>query len=395
VAAFLGWTLDAFDFFLLVFVLKDIAQAFGTDITAVSILILLTLGMRPLGALIFGRFADRYGRRPTLMIDVLLYSVLGFASGFAPSLAVLLVLRALFGIAMGGEWGVGASLTMESIPARARGTVSGLLQAGYPTGYLLAALAYATLYPHIGWRGMLMLGAVPALLILFIRRNVPESPLFSAEASKARRPFLDVLRQNGGLVAYALILMTAFNFLSHGTQDLYPTFLSVQRGLDAPTVGWVAIICNIGAIIGGIVCGMLSERFGRRYVITIAALCVLPMIPLWASSTTPLTLALGAFLMQIAVQGAWGVVPAHLNELSPPDARGTFPGLVYQLGNFLAASNATVQASVAAAHGGNYALALAWTAGLAAIVVAALTMFGREARAVDLRGTSPDALART
>jgi SHS family lactate transporter-like MFS transporter len=328
------------------------------------------------------------------MVDVLLYSLLGFASSFAPSLTALLALRALFGVAM-GEWGVGASLTMESIPARTRGTVSGLLQAGYPTGYLLAAAAFATLYPHVGWRGMLMLGAVPALLILVIRRNVPESPGFSADASRTRRPFRDVLRQNGRLSLYALLLMTAFNFLSHGTQDLYPTFLEVQRGLDAPTVGWIAILYNVGGIIGGIACGMLSERFGRRQVIAVAALCVLLLIPLWALSTTPLMLTAGALLMQIAVQGAWGVVPAHLNELSPADARGTFPGLVYQTGNFLAASNAMVQASLAAAYGGNYAIALAWTAGLAAVVVARLTMFGREARAVDLQTAPSAVLART
>src|ERR1700688_2645055 len=175
-ASFLGWTLDAFDFFLLVFVLKDIAAEFHTDIANVTVAILLTLAMRPVGAYLFGRAADRWGRRPTLMVDVLLYSFIEFASGFAPSLTVLLVLRAIFGIAMGGEWGVGASLTMESIPLHARGFVSGLLQSGYPTGYFLASIVYGVLFQYIGWRGMFMVGVIPALLVFYIRRSVPESP---------------------------------------------------------------------------------------------------------------------------------------------------------------------------------------------------------------------------
>lgn len=384
-ASFLGWSLDAFDFFLLTFILKDIAGVFGTDIKSVAFAILLTLAMRPIGALIFGRMADRYGRRPTLMADVLLYSALGFASGFSTSLTMLLVLRSLFGVAMGGEWGVGASLTMESIPPSSRGVVSGLLQAGYPTGYLLASVAYALLYTHIGWRGMLMLGALPALLIFFIRRHVPESPVYTAQQSKPRASLVSVLRGNVRLVVYALVMMTAFNFLSHGTQDLYPTFLQVQRQLSVHEVGIIAIIYNIGAIVGGITIGMLSEQFGRRRMIAVAAFCVLPLIPLWAMATTPVLIALGAFLMQVAVQGAWGVVPAHLNELSPPEARGTFPGFIYQVGNLIAASNATIQASVAASHGGNYALALAWTAGLAAAVVAVVTLLGQEKRKVDFQ----------
>lgn len=382
-AGFLGWSLDAFDFFLMVFILKDIAMAFKTDIKTVSFAIFLTLAVRPIGALLFGRMADRFGRRPTLMVDVLMYSVLGFLSGFAPSLAVLLLLRVGFGIAMGGEWGVGASLTMESIPPRARGIVSGLLQAGYPTGYLLAALAYAFLYPHIGWRGMLMLGAIPALVVFFIRRHVPESPSFAAEAARTdapRRGFIETIRAHAGLFFYALLMMTAFNFLSHGTQDLYPTFLLVQHHFTAGTVGWIAVVYNIGAILGGILCGLFSEQYGRRRVIAIAAACVLPAIPLWAYSSTPVLLALGAFLMQFAVQGAWGVIPAHLNELSPPEARATFPGLVYQTGNLIAASNATLQAGWAAALGGQYSTALAMTAGIAAVAVIVLSVLGHEQR---------------
>jgi SHS family lactate transporter-like MFS transporter len=379
IASFLGWTLDAFDFFLLVFVLKDIAQEFGTEISAVTFAILLTLAMRPLGAFLFGRAADRWGRRPTLMVDVLLYSFIEFASGFSPSLTVLLVLRALYGVAMGGEWGVGASLTMESIPPHARGFVSGLLQSGYPTGYFIASIVYALLFPVIGWRGMFMVGVLPALLVLYIRRRVPESPSWDPAAT-ARSGTLSILRSHWRLGIYAVVLMTAFNFFSHGTQDLYPTFLQVQHGLSPHAVGTIAAIYNVGAIIGGIVCGSLSERIGRRRMIVIAALLSLPILPLWAFSQHAALLAMGAFLMQVMVQGAWGVIPVHLNELSPDAARGTFPGFVYQLGNLLAAANATIQADLAIRFGGNYGLALALVAGSVAIIIAALTWLGVEAK---------------
>ena len=379
-ASFLGWTLDAFDFFLLVFVLKDIALEFDTDITNVTFAILLTLAMRPIGAYVFGRAADRWGRRPTLMVDVLLYSIIEFASGFAPSLTVLLVLRAIFGIAMGGEWGVGASLTMESIPPHARGFVSGLLQSGYPTGYFLASIVYGLLFQYIGWRGMFMVGVIPALLVLYIRRSVPESPTWRPTTASSNT--VTILKSHWRLGVYAVLLMTAFNFFSHGTQDLYPTFLQVQHGLDPHEVGLVAVIYNIGAVIGGISFGSLSERFGRRRIIIITSLLSLAVLPLWAFATSIVWLAVGAFLMQVMVQGAWGVIPVHLNELSPDDARGTFPGFVYQLGNLIASVNATLQAGIAARYGGNYGLALALVAGTVAVVIVILTAFGTEARGV-------------
>jgi SHS family lactate transporter-like MFS transporter len=379
-ASFLGWTLDAFDFFLMVFVLKSIAQEFNTDVTEVTVAILLTLAMRPIGAFLFGRAADRWGRRPTLMVNVLFYSVIEFASGFAPSLTALLVLRAIYGVAMGGEWGVGASLTMESIPPHARGFVSGLLQSGYPTGYFLASIVYGLLYQYIGWRGMFMVGVLPALLVFYIRRTVPESPTW--KPTTARSNTLAVLKSHWRLGIYAVLLMTAFNFFSHGTQDLYPTFLQVQHGFSPHEVGLIAVIYNIGAIIGGISFGSMSERFGRRRIIIIASLLSLAVLPLWAFSTTAVWLATGAFLMQIMVQGAWGVVPVHLNELSPDDARGTFPGFVYQVGNLLASVNATLQAAIASHYGGDYAFALALVAGVVAIVIAAITALGTEARGV-------------
>jgi MFS transporter, SHS family, lactate transporter len=389
-ASYLGWTLDAFDFFILVFVMEDIAKEFGSNITDVTFAIFLTLAARPLGALLFGLAADRFGRRPVLMINIIAYSLLEFASGFAPSLAALLVLRALFGVAMGGEWGVGASLTMESIPPRTRGAVSGLLQTGYPSGYLIASIVYFALYGLIGWRGMFMVGALPALLVVYIRAKVEESPAFLARTSvRNEASLVQTLRENAGRFLYVVLLMTAFNFFSHGTQDLYPTFLRLQHHFDPQTVGLIAIVYNIGAILGGITFGALSEKIGRRRGIVIAALGALLVIPLWAYGTTPAILAAGAFLMQFAVQGAWGIVPVHLNELSPHQVRGTFPGFAYQTGNLLASANATLQASIAHANGGNYAFALALVAAIVAVVLAALTALGIEARGVKFPG-GPD-----
>jgi MFS transporter, SHS family, lactate transporter len=379
-ATFLGWTLDAFDFFLLVFVLKDIAAEFGTDVKDVTFAILLTLAMRPVGAYLFGRAADRWGRRPALMVNVLLYSAIEFASGFAPSLTVLLVLRAIFGIAMGGEWGVGASLTMESIPPHARGLVSGLLQSGYPAGYFLASIVYGLLYSSIGWRGMFMVGVIPALLVFYIRRTVPESPNWKPTPSTANT--LAVVKAHWRLGIYAVLLMTAFNFFSHGTQDIYPTFLQIQHKLSPHQVSLIAVIYNIGAIVGGLSFGALSERFGRRRMIILASLLSLAVLPLWAFATSLIWLAVGAFMMQVMVQGAWGVVPVHLNELSPDEARATFPGVVYQLGNLIASVNGTLQVGIAEHYGGDYGFALALVAGSVAVVIAALTALGPEAKGV-------------
>ena len=390
-ACYLGWTLDAFDFFILIFVLKQVAETFHTDITPITWAIFLTLLLRVVGALIFGRLADRFGRRPTLMANVLIYSVLELASGFAPTLTVFLILRGLYGIAMGGEWGVGSSLTMESIPTQWRGRVSGILQAGYPSGYLLASLLNY-LEPVLTWRGMFMVGALPALLVFYIRRNVPESPDWAARTETEHKASIGaVLRQHLPLTIYAVLMMTAFNFFSHGTQDIYPSlFLNKQHGFGPGTVSTIAVVYNIGAICGGLFFGYISQRIGRRVAIVAGALLSLLALPLWAFGNTPMLIGLGAFVMQFFVQGAWGVIPAHLNELSPASIRGTFPGLVYQFGNLIASGNATIQSSIGTRMGHNYSWALAGVAGAAAVAIALLVGFGREARDVRMGGASAD-----
>jgi SHS family lactate transporter-like MFS transporter len=381
-ACYLGWTLDAFDFFIMIIVLDDVAKAFSSTPTILAWAIFLSLAMRPVGAFIFGRLADRFGRRPTLMANVLIYSLLEMTSGFAPNLTTFMILRALYGVAMGGEWGVGSSLTMESIPARWRGPVSGLLQAGYPSGFLLATVLYRTTYTSVGWRGMFIIGVLPALLVLYIRRNVPESPDWVAGGKAVQRAsFFRVIWNNKLLTLYAVFMMAGFNFFSHGTQDLYKSFLTVDHKLPLPTVSTILICMNIAAIVGGMGCAWLSQRIGRRAAIVGAALLALPVIHLWAFSTEPLWLGVGAFLMQLCVQGAWGVIPAHLNELSPPPIRATFPGLAYQLGNLLAASNANIQRGIANAYfHKELSWALAGVAGTAGVVIALLVGFGTEAR---------------
>ena len=383
VAAYLGWTLDAFDFFLMVFMFKDIAAELHSSMQVVSTAVLLTLGMRPVGAFLFGRLADRFGRKPTLTWNILAYSVLELVSGFSPNMTTLLAVRALFGVAMGGEWGVGSALTMETIPASARGFVSGLLQSGYPSGYFLASLAVYLFYDRLGWRYMFMLGAIPAVLVFFIRRAVDESPAWQEQQHSPRLGLIAVLRRDWKLAVYGIILMTAFNFLSHGSQDAYPSmFLKIQHHFDTHLSSLITAVANIGAICGGLVFGSMSERIGRRKTIVIAALIALPALPFWAFGWTPLILAVGAFLMQVAVQGAWGVIPAHLNELSPPEIRATFPGFVYQLGNLLAASNLNLQVAIAEAHGNDYGMAMATVVGTVVIVIVLLVAFGPERRGV-------------
>jgi SHS family lactate transporter-like MFS transporter len=386
IASFLGWTLDAFDFFLVIVTVSYIAKDFHAAVKEVAVAVTITLMLRPVGALIFGWFADKYGRRVPLMIDVALYSVLELATAFSPNLTVFIIIRALYGIAMGGEWGLGAALAMEALPAEKRGLFSGILQEGYAVGYLLAALVLAILFVHIGWRGMFAIGVLPALLIFYIRSHVPESPAWLA--GRAQRiadgphPLRNAFVQRWPLFIYAILFMAAFNYMSHGTQDLYPTFLTKQHGYAPALVGTLTAIMNVGAIIGGIAFGWLSQRYGRRSMILVCAVLGLLLIPLWAFSQTAFMLAVGAFLMQVAVQGAWGIIPAHLNEISPPQVRGTFPGFTYQLGNLISANALQLESAFAqdkfplpSGHP-DYAKTMAIVAGIVFVGIIVLTAIG-------------------
>ena len=387
VAAWAGWALDAFDFFIFVFALRAIATDFHTTVQAVSEGIFLTLAMRPVGALVFGWLAERYGRRPILMVNIVSYSAFELASAFAPDLRTLLILRALFGFAMGGEWGVGAALALETLPAKGRGLFSGILQEGYVVGYLLASALFAFGFQSLGWRGMFVVGASPALLVLYIRARVDESPVWRAgrtEKPPGGREGWAAIGAHLPTFLFMVVLMSCFNAFSHGSQDLYPTFLQTQHGYSPRTTGTIAIVYNIGALCGGILFGTFSERIGRRRAIALAALLALPMIPLWAYASTPLMFAVGAFLMQFMVQGAWGIVPAHLNELSPPGARAVLPGFAYQVGNLIMSRMSPIQAGIAESHGNDYALALSWSVGLVAVLLAVVVMLGRERRSVVL-----------
>lgn len=387
-ACFLGWSLDALDFFLLTFVLVPISHEFGRSIPAVAFAITLTLMARPLGAFLFGLLGDKFGRRIPLMIDIVFYSLMELLTAFAPNFTVFLVLRVLFGIGMGGEWGLGASLAMESLPTATRGLFSGILQQGYAVGYLLAALVYWMVFPHFGWRGLFIAGALPALLVIYIRAHVPESPVWQRDRSQRKHASVrlsSLLRQHGTLFVYAALLMTAFNYMSHGTQDLYPTYLEEQRGFGVNAKSIISIVYATGAICGGTILGFWSQKWGRRRVIILSAVCGMLLIPLWIFAPSTALLIVGGFLIQFMVQGAWGVVPVHLNELSPPDFRGTFPGLVYQLGNFAAAYAAQQQAWLAEQFRlpngrPNYALTMAMVQSIVFVAVIVLAAIGPEKR---------------
>lgn len=379
-----SWTLDAFDYFVLVFVLTAMSKDFGITIVTATLAITFTLVMRPIGALIFGPLAEKFGRKPVLVVNIAIFALIELATALAPNFETFFILRVVYGIAMGGIWGVASALTMESIPKQSRGVVSGLFQAGYPLGYLIASIIFGLLMPVVGWRGMFAIGVVPILLAVFIFFWVDESPVWLAARGRPgerRKPaFWPAVRAQWPLLIFAIVLMAAFNYFSHGTQDLYPTFLIKQQGFSTGTVSIIAISYNIAAIIGGLLAGTLSERFGRKRIIIIFAALALPVIPLWAFASGSIALGIGAFLMQFMVQGAWGVIPAYLNELVPEGTRAVLPGFVYQLGNVIAAPNATIQALIAKSTGGNYALAMAIVAGAVAIIIVVLMSFSRETK---------------
>ncbi len=393
-----SWAMDAFDFFVLVFVLSTMAHAFRITVLTASLAITFTLMARPIGAVIFGPLAEKFGRKPVLIANIIVFAGLELATAASPNFTVFFILRVVYGVAMGGVWGVASALTMETIPSRARGTVSGLFQAGYPLGYLIASIVYGLFGVSAGWRGMFAIGALPVLLAVYIYFKVDESPVWLASRGagdrSARTKIWPAVAKNWRVLLFALILMSAFNYFSHGTQDLYPTFLKVQHGFAPSTISVIAICYNIAAILGALLAGTLSERFGRKRVIIVFAALALPCLPLWAFATGSLALGIGAFLVQFMVQGAWGVIPAYLNELVPPGTRAVLPGLVYQLGNVIAAPNATIQAYIATSNHGNYGLALAVVAGSVAVIIIVMMSFSRETRGrVFAPSTGVDALA--
>jgi MFS transporter, SHS family, lactate transporter len=383
-AGFLGWTLDAFDFFLVVFCLTAIGKEFHKSDAQVALSITLTLAFRPAGAFLFGLLADRYGRRLPLMIDLVFYSLCEVASGLAPDFTTFLVLRALFGIGMGGEWGVGASLAMEKVPPRLRGLLSGLLQQGYAMGYLLAAVCYFFLFERWGWRPMFFLGGLPALLALFVRFRVKESEVWE----KSRRDnWGQIGRSIAGhwkLFLYLTAFIAMMSFSSHGTQDMYPTFLQRQWGFDPKKRSLITAISMVGALCGGTLMGLVSDRIGRKRALILSLFCAMAMVPLWAFAPTMGLLIAGAFLMQFFVQGAWGVVPAHLTELSPDDIRGFLPGFAYQCGVLISASVAYIEAVMA--HRFTYSIAMAITAVLVFGGAALATALGPERKGIHFAG---------
>ncbi|GBR08433.1 MFS transporter [Acetobacter oeni] len=377
-ASFLGWMLDACDFFIVLFTLDNVAESFAVPLSTVLLAPTLTLLTRPIGAFLCGRAADKYGRKPVLIWTIMIYSVIEVSSAFAPTIGVFLALRTLFGVALGGEWGVGTSLIMESVPSSWKGMSSGILQAGYPAGYLLASLMFLLL-PAFGWRGLFILGGSAVISALYIWWRVPESPDWLARQKAGSRevaPGLwSVIRGNTALCVFAVALMASFNFMSHGSQDLYPKlFLALERKITPDHVTLIVVLYNIGAIAGGIFFGFLSQKIGRQYAIATAAFLVLPLLPLWTLPHSSVWLTIGAICMQFCIQGAWGVVPAYLSELSPASVRATFPGVAYQFGNLIAASNALLQHGIASSLGVGLALPLMLVVGAAALSVLTLTL---------------------
>jgi SHS family lactate transporter-like MFS transporter len=381
VAGFLGWTLDAFDFFLVVFCLTAIGKEFHQTDEALTLSLFLTLAFRPVGAFIFGMLADRYGRRLPLIIDLIFYSIVEVATGFAPNFTTFLVLRALFGIGMGGEWGVGASLAMEQVPPKWRGVLSGVLQQGYALGNLLAALCFWFLFERWGWRPLFFLGGIPALLAIFVRFHVPESEVWQKSKQESWAQLGTAVSRNWKLFLYLMLLMTGMNLSSHGTQDLYPTFLQRFWHLGTIQRSVISAISMVGAIAGGILVGLSSDRLGRRRAIVLALLGAVLIAPLWAYAPNMGLLILGAFLIQFFVQGAWGVIPAHLSELSPNEVRGFLPGFAYQCGVLLAGPVSWVESRVAKEI--PYPTAMAATAITVFLLTALAALFGKEKRGLD------------
>jgi MFS transporter, SHS family, lactate transporter len=379
VAAFSAWMLDAFDFFLVTFCLTAMARDFHKSDARIALVITLTLAFRPVGGFLFGILADRYGRRIPLMINIGLFAVAEIFTGLASSYSKLLIVRALFGIVMGGQWGVGASLVMEKAPANKRGLLSGLLQEGYAAGNVLAALSFFLLYGHVGWRPLFFLGSAPALmLILLIRFGVKESEVWKRNKTQNWSEQCREILSHWKLFLYLLAFMTMMLFASHGTQDMYPTFLQREWHFSPMRRSAITGLAGLAAIIGGVVVGYLSDRLGRRRAIISAFILGIIIIPLWAFAPNQKLLIVGALLMQFMVQGAWGVIPAHLAELSSDSVRAFLPGFAYQSAGVLASSVVYIEAIYAQKT--SYPIAMALTALSVFVLASIMAAAGKERR---------------
>jgi MFS transporter, SHS family, lactate transporter len=381
IAGFSGWLFDAFDFFLVTFCLTSIARDFHKTDAQIALVITMTLAFRPVGGFVFGLMADRYGRRLPLMINISVFAVAEILTGLAPNYTVLLIVRALFGIVMGGNWGVGASLAMEGAPVGKRGMLSGLLQEGYAAGNVLAALCYFFLFGRVGWRPLFFVGSLPAiLLVLFIRFRVKESAVWQ-KRSKRKQTWGEQGREifsHWKLFLYLLAFMTMMLFASHGTQDMYPTFLQRQWHFSPARRSAITASAGMGAILGGIIVGHFSDRWGRRRAIITSFILGALIIPVWAYAPNQLWLIVGAFLMQFMVQGAWGVIPAHLAELSPDSVRALLPGFAYQSAGVIASSVVYIEAVYAQKT--SYATAMALTAISVFVLASIMAAIGPERR---------------
>lgn len=382
-AGFLGWTLDAFDFFILTFVLATVAKDFNKSIPEMALTLTASLLMRPVGAFIFGLMADRYGRKKPLMINIIFFSIIEILSGLAPTYTTFLVLRLLYGIGMGGEWGVGASLVMESVPSKRRGLISGLLQEGYAFGFLLAAAVYYFVFPHFGWRAMFFIGGLPALLTLFIRSKIKETAAWKATKTHDWKEYGNAVKKNWKLFLYLVLLMSAMNLISHGTQDLYPTFLQQQRHFSPHKTAIITMISMVGAIFGGLLFGHLSDSWGRKKMMATAVILAIVIIPLWLLANGSFLIALGAFGMQFMVQGAWGIIPAHINELSPGTLRGFFPGFAYQIGVLIASTIVYLEAVLAQYV--SYSTSMEILAGSVLVLASIVILAGPEAKGINFQ----------
>jgi SHS family lactate transporter-like MFS transporter len=376
--------LDSFDFFVMVFLFDTLAGRFHVPKSSVVYTLTLTLAMRPLGALFFGSLADRFGRKRPLIVCILYFSLCTVLSGLAPSFAMFVICRALYGIGMGGYWGIGASYAMESAPRRFRGVLSGMMQAGYPLGYLLASVAMQTIAPAFGWRSVFFVGAPVAVLIVALTLFAPESEAWKQHRPASMRQIFGSLLHHKGMFLYLLLMMSVMLCLSHGTQDLYPDFLKSIPGIAAKSIlgmkslYGLPIVYNIGAIAGSLCFGQFSQRLGRRNAIMLALMISLLSIPAWAFGTSLGVLVAGSYLMQTGVMGAFGVIPAHLSELSPDAVRSLFPGFVYQLGVLLASPATAVEFMLRDHFGYPRALTMFEASAIALMIV--VFWFGPEKR---------------